>query len=139
MNHKEERMHKFYMSIAKQAATLSYSNRLKVGAIIVKNDNICSFGYNGTPKGFDNLCEDSEGKTLSSVVHSEINCISKSARNGISIESSTLYVTVSPCYDCAKAIIQSGISRVIYLEEYRITESIDFLKQSGIEVVKLSF
>lgn len=133
---KELRMHTFYMDIAKRASELSYANRSKVGAVLVKDNNILSFSWNGNPTGFDNKCEDINGNTLPTVVHAESNIFSKMSISNSSSKGSTLYCTLSPCFDCSKLIIQSGVKKVIYLEEYRIKDSIDFLKKAGIEVVR---
>lgn len=127
---------KLYMDIVIRVSQMSYSNRSKVGCVIVKDNNIISFGWNGTPNGFDNNCEDKNNTTIPEVIHSEENAICKAARAGISIIESTMYLTLSPCFNCSKLIIQSGIRRVVYLEEYRNIESIDFLKNCNIIVEK---
>jgi dCMP deaminase len=119
---------KAYLNIAKEIGSLSYCQRSKVGAVIVKDNNIISFGYNGTPAGMDNCCE-RDNVTLPHVIHAEMNAILKAAKGGHSVNGAVLYQTLSPCIDCAKLILQSGIKRVIYLEEYRKTEGVDFLKQ----------
>lgn len=132
-------MNKFdylYMDIALRVSEMSYSNRSKVGCVIVKDNNIVAFGWNGTPNGFDNRCEDENNNTIDEVIHSEENAICKAARQGISLNDSTIYLTLSPCPNCAKLIIQSGIKRVVYYEEYRINKSIEFLKKCNIEVEK---
>jgi len=147
-----------FINIAKEVATLSHCARSKVGAVLVKDGNIISFGYNGTPKGMDNCCEkklymaydasdwidvdtiedtwphkDHLGQyrleTKTEVIHSECNAILKAAKSGTSMEDSTLYLTLSPCIDCSKLILQSGIKRVVYLYQYRDLEGVDFLKQ----------
>ncbi len=138
MTEKEIKMHRFYMDIAKRTSELSYANRNKVGAVLVKDNNILAFSWNGTPRGFNNNCEDENGKTLLEVCHAECNIFSKMSKSNESSKGSTLYVTLSPCYDCSKMIIQSEVKKVIYLEEYRIKEAIDFLKKAGIEVYKFS-
>ena len=115
----------------------SYCIRRKVGALLVRDKMIISDGYNGTPAGFDNVCEDTEGATYPYVLHAEANAITKVARSNNSSEGSTLYVTASPCVECSKLIIQSGIKRVVFSEMYRLTDGIDLLKRSGIEVVHL--
>lgn len=115
----------------------SYCKRRQVGALIVKERMIISDGYNGTPSGFENICEDETGATKPYVLHAEANAISKIAKSGNSSEGSTMYVTASPCLECAKLIIQAGIKRVVYKDEYRLTDGIDLLKCAGIEVVKL--
>ncbi|NPV00423.1 MAG: CMP deaminase [Brevinematales bacterium] len=126
----------FYMQIAKETAQLSYCKRLQVGAIVVKDGNIVSFGFNGNLPGLTNSCEDIEGDTLPTVMHAEANAIAKAARSTVSIDGATLYVTQSPCFDCSKFIIMSGVKRVVYGEEYRIAEPIDILRKCGVEVVK---
>ena len=112
----------------------SYCERRKVGAIVVKDKMIISDGYNGTPEGFENVCEDSNHITKPYVLHAEANAITKLARSGNNSEDSTLYVTASPCIECAKLIIQAGIRRVVYGEKYRLTDGIDLLERAGIEV-----
>ena len=121
-------MNKFddkYMQMAAIWASNSYCKRRQVGALIVKDRMIISDGYNGTPSGFENICEDENGVTKPYVLHAEANAISKVAKSGNSAEGSTLYVTASPCMECAKLIIQSGIRRVVYRDEYRLTDGID--------------
>jgi dCMP deaminase len=117
-----------YLNIAKEIGKLSHCQRAKVGAVIVKNGNIVSFGYNGMPNGMENSCE-SENVTKSDVIHAEMNAILKAAKSGYQVDSATLYLTLSPCKECAKLILQSGIKRVMYSEEYRDTSGIEFLKQ----------
>lgn len=112
----------------------SYCQRRKVGAIIVKQSMIISDGFNGTPSGFENVCEDQNGNTKTYVLHAEANAITKVARSNNSSEGATLYVTASPCIECAKLIIQSGIRRVVYAEDYRLSDGIDLLRRAGIEV-----
>jgi dCMP deaminase len=107
-----------------------------VGAILVKDKMIISDGYNGTPAGFENVCEDENGVTKPYVLHAEANAITKVAKSSNSSDGSTLYVTASPCIECAKLIIQAGIKRVVYHDEYRITDGLDLLRRAGIEVVK---
>ena len=114
----------------------SYCTRRQVGAILVKDRMIISDGYNGTPSGFENVCEDENGVTKPYVLHEEANAITKVARSSNSSLGATLYVTASPCMECAKLIIQSGICRVVYLEEYRITDGVDLLRRAGIQVEK---
>jgi len=116
------------MNIAKEVATLSHCVRFKVGAVLVKEGNIISFGYNGTPAGMDNDCE-KDNVTLPHVIHGEVNAILKAAKNGNSVNDSTIYLSLSPCLDCSKLILQSGIKRVVYLTAYRNLEGVDFLKQ----------
>ncbi len=112
----------------------SYCTRRKVGAIIVRDSMIISDGFNGTPSGFENICEDETGNTKTYVLHAEANAITKVARSNNSSQGSTLYVTASPCMECAKLIIQSGIRRVVYNEVYRLTDGIDLLQRAGVEV-----
>jgi dCMP deaminase len=125
-----------YMDIAIRVSEMSYSTRKKVGAVLVKDNNILSFGWNGMPTGFDNCCEIGD-VTNPEVIHAEMNVIAKLAKAGISCNNSTLYITLSPCFDCAKNVYQAGISKVIYLEEYRDTKPIEFLKKCNVEVVKM--
>lgn len=115
----------------------SYCVRRKVGALIVKNRMIISDGYNGTPAGFENVCEDENGITKPYVLHAEANAITKVAKSGNSSDGATLYVTDAPCVECAKLIIQAGIKRVVYSKDYRITDGLDLLKRASIEVCKL--
>ena len=115
----------------------SYCKRRQVGALLVKDRMIISDGYNGTPSGFENICEDENGVTKPSVLHAEANAITKVAKSGNNSKGATLYVTASPCMECAKLIIQSGISRVVYRDEYRLTDGVDLLRKAGIEVEKI--
>ena len=115
----------------------SYCKRRQVGAILVKNQMIISDGYNGTPSGFPNNCEDDNNTSLPYVLHAEANAITKVARSSNNSEGATLYVTASPCIECAKLIIQAGICRVVYYEEYRITDGIDLLRNAGVTVEKI--
>ncbi|MBP3796126.1 MAG: dCMP deaminase family protein [Bacteroidales bacterium] len=126
-----------YLEMAAIWAKNSYCKRRQVGALIVKDRMIISDGYNGTPAGFENICEDENGVTKPYVLHAEANAISKVAKSGNSSEGSTLYVTASPCLECSKLIIQAGIKRVVYRDEYRLTDGIDLLKRAGIEVEKI--
>ena len=128
---------KRYMEMAAVWAKNSYCKRLQVGALIVKDKMIISDGYNGTPSGFENICEDETGATKPYVLHAEANAITKVAKSGNSSDGATLYVTASPCLECSKLIIQSGIRRVVYRDEYRLTDGIDLLRRAGIEVVKV--
>ena len=121
-----------YLRIAKEWAKLSYCERKKVGAIIVKDNMIISDGYNGTPSGYVNCCEDEKGDTQWFVLHAEANAILKVAKSTQSAKGATLYVTLSPCKECSKLIIQSGITRVIYHSAYKDTAGIDFLKEYGV-------
>lgn len=115
----------------------SYCKRRQVGALIVKNRMIISDGYNGTPSGFENVCEDENGFTKPYVLHAEANAITKVAKSNNSSEGATLYITDSPCLECSKLIIQSGIVRVVYDKKYRITEGLDLLERAGIIVEQL--
>ena len=124
--------------MARVWATNSYCKRRQVGALIVKDRMIISDGYNGTPSGFENECEDENNRSKPYVLHAEANAITKVAKSNNSSEGATLYITASPCMDCAKLIIQAGIIRVVYADEYRITDGIELLEKAGIEVVQLS-
>lgn len=123
-----------YMQMAKIWAKNSYCKRRQVGALLVKGNMIISDGYNGTPSGFENICEDENNLTKPYVLHAEANAITKVARSFNSSEGATLYVTASPCIECAKLIIQSGITRVVYGEEYRMRDGLDLLNRAGIQV-----
>ena len=134
----ENKFDRRYLEMARVWAKNSYCKRRQVGALIVKENMIISDGYNGTPSGFENVCEDEYGVTKPYVLHAEANAITKVAKSGNSSRGATLYVTTSPCMECAKLIIQSGISRVVYSDEYHVTDGIDLLARAGIEVLKLS-
>ena len=123
-----------YMRMARVWAENSYCIRRQVGALMVKDQRIISDGYNGTPSGFENVCEDENNVSKPYVLHAEANAISKVARSHNSSDGATLYVTASPCIECSKLIIQAGIRRVVYGELYRLTDGIDLLKRAGIEV-----
>lgn len=123
-----------YLRMARIWAENSYCQRRKVGALVVKDKMIISDGYNGTPSGFENICEDEANVTKPYVLHAEANAITKLARSSNNSDGSTLYVTASPCLECAKLIIQSGIRRVVYGEEYRLADGIDLLRRANIEV-----
>ena len=123
-----------YLEMARIWAQNSYCERRKVGALMVKNRMIISDGYNGTPRGFENVCEDENNQTKPYVLHAEANAITKVARSNNSSQGATLYVTASPCIECAKLIIQAGITRVVYGETYRFTDGLDLLERAGIEV-----
>ena len=125
-----------YLERAEIWAQNSYCKRRKVGALLVKDRMIISDGYNGTPSGFENICEE-DGVTKPYVLHAEANAITKVAKSGNSSEGATLYVTASPCLECSKLIIQSGIKRVVYRDEYRLTDGIDLLRRAGIEVERV--
>lgn len=126
-----------YLRMATIWAENSYCQRRKVGALVVKEKMIISDGYNGTPSGFENVCEDAHGVTHPYVLHAEANAITKLARSGNNSDQATLYVTASPCIECAKLIIQAGIRRVVYAEQYRLTDGIDLLRRAGVEVEHL--
>jgi len=126
-----------YIEMAQVWAKNSYCKRRKVGALLVKDRMIISDGYNGTPSGFENICEDENGVTKPYVLHAEANAITKVAKSGNSSAGATLYVTAAPCVECAKLIIQAGITRVVYQDEYRLTDGVDLLKRAGIEVDKI--
>ena len=131
---KQELLDYRYLRMARVWAENSYCKRRKVGALVVKQTMIISDGYNGTPSGFENICEEENGITKPYVLHAEANAITKLARSGNNSDGSTLYVTASPCIECAKLIIQAGIKRVVYGEKYRLTEGIDLLKRANIEI-----
>ena len=131
---KQLTLDKRYIRMALIWAENSYCKRRKVGALIVKEKMIISDGYNGTPAGFENVCEDENDRTNPYVLHAEANAITKVARSNNSSDGATLYVTSSPCIECAKLIIQSGIRRVVFSEYYRLNDGIDLLKKAGIEV-----
>ena len=132
-----EKFDQRYLEMAGIWARNSYCKRRQVGALIVKDKMIISDGYNGTPSGFENICEDENGVTKPYVLHAEANAITKVAKSGNSSQGSTLYVTASPCLECSKLIIQSGIKRVVYTDEYRLTDGVDLLRRAGIEVEKI--
>jgi dCMP deaminase len=135
---KRNKYDKAYLRIATEWGLLSYCKRKQVGAIIVKDRMIISDGYNGTPSGFENCCEDEEGLTRWDVLHAEANAILKVARSTQSCEGATLYITLSPCKECSKLIHQSGIKRVVYHNGYRDDSGIQFLKKAGVEVEQVS-
>ena len=124
--------------MAREWGNLSYCERRKVGALIVKDRMIISDGYNGTPTGMENICEDEENYTKWYVLHAEANAIMKVASSTQSGSGATLYVTLSPCKDCSKLIYQAGIVRVVYIDQYKDTTGIDFLKDAGVEVVQIA-
>ena len=126
-----------YLEMAKIWSDLSHAKRTKVGVILVKDNTIIADGYNGTPQGFENECEDEQNTTKWYVLHAEANAILKVARSTQSSQDSTLYVTLSPCKECAKLIVQAGIKRVLYISEYRDTTGIEFLKKTGIDCQKM--
>lgn len=137
-NEKQTQFDIRYIQMARIWATNSYCKRRQVGALIVKDRMIISDGYNGTPVGFENECEDENNQSKPYVLHAEANAITKVAKSNNSSEGATLYITASPCMDCAKLIIQAGIIRVVYADEYRITDGIKLLEKAGIEIVQLS-
>ena len=131
---KQQLLDERYLRMARIWSENSYCKRRQVGALIVKNKSIISDGYNGTPSGFENICEDEDGHTKPYVLHAEANAITKVAKSGNSSDGATLYVTASPCIECAKLIIQAGITRVVYSELYRCYDGIELLKKAGIQV-----
>lgn len=135
---KQYRIDSRYLRMAFIWAENSYCQRRRVGALLVKNNMIISDGFNGTPSSFPNVCEDEQGVTRPYVLHAEANAITKVARSNNSSEGSTLYVTTSPCMECSKLIIQAGIRRVVYADEYRITDGLSLLRDAGVEVIHLS-
>ena len=135
---KQLRYDRAYLRLALSWAELSHCQRKKVGAIIVKDAIIISDGYNGTPAGFDNCCENDEGNTHWYVLHAEANAILKVAKSTNNCKDATLYLTHSPCKDCSKLVLQSGIKRLVYHEAYKDTSGIEFLKSAGLEVVQIT-
>ena len=140
MTHEEEKQRMLderYLRMARIWAENSYCTRLKVGALIVKGQMIISDGFNGTPSGFENICEDENNVSKPYVLHAEANALTKVARSNNSSDGATLYVTASPCLECSKLIIQSGIKRVVYGEEYRLDDGLQLLRRAGIETIQL--
>ena len=135
---KQEALDRRYIRMASIWAENSYCQRRQVGALIVKDKMIISDGYNGTPSGFENVCEDENNVTKPYVLHAEANAITKIARSNNSSNGATMYVTASPCIECSKLIIQAGIKRVVYAREYRLSEGIDLLKRAKINVIHLN-
>lgn len=135
---KQKELDKRYIRMASIWAENSYCVRRKVGALIVKDKMIISDGYNGTPAGFENICEDENNLTKPYVLHAEANAITKIARSNNSSNGATLYVTASPCIECAKLIIQAGIKRVVYSEKYRLEDGIELLKRAQVEAVYIN-
>lgn len=135
---KQQELDRRYMRMATIWAENSYCKRRQVGALIVKDKMIISDGYNGTPSGFENVCEDENNVTKPYVLHAEANAITKIARSSNSSEGATMYVTASPCIECAKLIIQAGIRRVVYSEKYRLEDGLDLLRKANVEVVYLN-
>ena len=135
---KQTQFDRSYLEMAVVWGRNSYCKRRQVGAIIVKGRMIISDGYNGTPSGFENVCEDEHGLTKPYVLHAEANAITKVAKSNNSSEGATLYITTSPCLECSKLIIQAGIIRVVYSNQYRITDGIELLRRAGIEVTHIN-
>jgi dCMP deaminase len=138
LSKKQSMLDQRYLAMASIWAQNSYCKRRQVGALLVKDKMIISDGYNGTPSGFENDCEDEENKTKPYVLHAEANAITKVARSNNSSEGATLYVTSSPCIECSKLIIQAGIKRVVFSESYRMEDGVQLLRRAGIEVVKIN-
>lgn len=135
---KQLQFDKSYLTMAGVWAENSYCQRRKVGALIVKDRMIISDGYNGTPCGFENVCEDENGITKPYVLHAEANAITKVAKSNNSSDGATLYVTAAPCVECAKLIIQSGIKRVVYRDSYRVTDGLELMERAGIELLQIT-
>ena len=133
-NDKQKKFDQRYLQMARIWAQNSYCQRRQVGALVVKEGMIISDGYNGTPSGFENVCEDDNGITKPYVLHAEANAITKLARSSNISDGATIYITASPCIECAKLIIQAGIKRVVYGEKYRLTDGIELLERAGIEI-----
>jgi dCMP deaminase len=138
LSEKQASLDKRYLRMAAIWAENSYCKRRQVGALIVKDKMIISDGYNGTPCGFENICEDEDGATKPYVLHAEANAITKIACSNNNSKDATLYVTASPCIECAKLIIQAGIKRVVYSEDYRLTDGIELLERAKIEIVYIN-
>ena len=138
MNAKQRKYDIAYLRMAREWAKLSYCERRQVGSLIVKDRMIISDGYNGTPSGFENICEDDEGYTKWYVLHAEANAILKVAGSTHSCKGATLYLTMSPCKDCSKLIHQAGIKRLVYIEGYKDDSGLKFLEKAGVEIVKIS-
>ncbi|MDD5877171.1 MAG: dCMP deaminase family protein [Prevotellaceae bacterium] len=135
---KQKRLDLRYLRMARIWAENSYCHRRQVGALVVKNKMIISDGYNGTPSGFENVCEDDNNVTKPYVLHAEANAITKLARSSNNSDGATLYVTDAPCIECSKLIIQAGIKRVVYAKQYRLTDGIELLGRANIEVIHLN-
>ena len=135
---KQLQFDKSYLKMAGVWAENSYCQRRKVGALLVKDRMIISDGYNGTPCGFENVCEDDNGITKPYVLHAEANAITKVAKSNNSSDGATLYVTAAPCVECAKLIIQSGIKRVVYRDSYRVTDGLDLMERAGIDLLQIA-
>ncbi len=139
MEDKQKQFDRSYLDMAQIWAKNSYCKRRQVGALLVKDRMIISDGYNGTPVGFENICEDElTGKTKPYVLHAEANAITKVAKSGNSSAGATMYVTTAPCLECAKLIIQAGIKRLVYKDDYTVTDGLDLLKRAGIDTVNLN-
>ncbi len=134
---KQERYDRAYLRMAQQWSELSHCSRKQVGALLVKEGMIISDGYNGTPTGFPNTCENDDGNTHWYVLHAEANAIMKVAKSHNSARNSTLYITLSPCKECSKLVLQCGIKRLVYSREYKDTSGVDFLRDSGSEIVRI--
>ena len=134
-NDKQRKLDERYLRMARIWAENSYCQRRQVGALVVKDKMIISDGYNGTPTGFENICEDDAGLSKPYVLHAEANAITKLAKSSNNSDGATIYITASPCIECAKLIIQAGIKRVVYGEKYRLTDGIELLQRAGIEVI----
>lgn len=134
---KQLRYDKAYLRMATSWAKLSHCSRKQVGALIVKDDMIISDGYNGTPSGFDNCCEDNNGETHWYVLHAEANAILKVAKSTNDARGATLYLTLSPCKDCSKLILQAGIERVVFVKKYKDSEGVDFLEAAGVQIEQI--
>lgn len=137
-NSKQRKLDERYLAMARIWSLNSYCVRRQVGALMVKDKMIISDGYNGTPSGFENCCEDENGLTKPYVLHAEANAITKLARSSNNSDGSTLYVTASPCIECSKLIIQAGIKRVVYAEQYRLDDGLQLLRRAGIEVIYMN-
>ena len=137
MEDKQLTLDRRYLRMARIWAENSYCKRRQVGALIVKDKSIISDGYNGTPSGFENICEDEQGVTKKYVLHAEANAITKVAASTNNCSGATVYVTASPCIECAKLIIQAGIKRVVYSEEYHLRDGVELLQHAGVEVLFL--
>ncbi len=137
MKEKQRKYDKAYLRMAQEWAKLSHCKRKQVGSLIVKDRMIISDGYNGTPTGFENKCEDEEGNTKWYVLHAEANAITKIAGSTHSCRGGTLYLTLSPCKDCSKLIYQSGIIRLVYIDEYKDRSGLDFLEKAGVEIEQI--
>ncbi len=139
MDQKQKQFDKSYLDMAQIWAKNSYCQRRQVGALLVKERMIISDGYNGTPEGFENVCEDEvTGKTKPYVLHAEANAITKVAKSGNSSAGATMYVTTAPCLECAKLIIQAGIKRLVYRDDYTVSDGLDLLQRAGIDIVNLN-